>query len=55
MCAIVGVFGAKNAAKLAYYALFSMQHRGQESTGISSADGEKIRLIKKRGLSPFFF
>ena len=50
MCAIVGVFGAKNAAKLAYYALFSMQHRGQESTGISSADGEKIRLIKKRGL-----
>jgi amidophosphoribosyltransferase len=50
MCAIVGVFGAENSAKIAYYALFSMQHRGQESTGISSADGEKIRLIKKRGL-----
>ncbi len=50
MCAIVGVFGAENAAQLAYYALFSMQHRGQESTGISSADGEKIHLIKKRGL-----
>ncbi|SFV63029.1 Amidophosphoribosyltransferase [hydrothermal vent metagenome] len=50
MCAIVGVFGAENAAKIAYYALFSMQHRGQESTGISSADGKKIRLIKKRGL-----
>ncbi len=50
MCAIVGVFGAENAAQLAYYALFAMQHRGQESTGISSADGKKIHLIKKRGL-----
>ena len=50
MCAIVGVFDDDNATKIAYYALFSMQHRGQESTGISSADGKKIRLIKKRGL-----
>jgi amidophosphoribosyltransferase len=50
MCAIVGVFGAENAAQLAYYALFAMQHRGQESTGISSADGKRIHLIKKRGL-----
>lgn len=50
MCAIVGVYGSEDAAKIAYYALFAMQHRGQESTGISSADGEKIHLIKKRGL-----
>lgn len=50
MCAIVGVHGAKNASKVAYYALFAMQHRGQESTGISAADGEKIRLVKQRGL-----
>jgi amidophosphoribosyltransferase len=50
MCAIVGVFGAEDASKIAYYALFSMQHRGQESTGISSADGEKIHLVKRRGL-----
>lgn len=50
MCAIVGVYGAEDAAKIAYYSLFSMQHRGQESTGISSADGKKIHLIKKRGL-----
>lgn len=50
MCAIVGVFGTKNASKVAYYALFSMQHRGQESSGISSADGNKIHMIKKRGL-----
>jgi amidophosphoribosyltransferase len=50
MCAIVGVYGADDASTLAYYSLFSMQHRGQESTGISSAKGEKITLIKKRGL-----
>jgi len=50
MCAIVGVYGDEEATKIAYYALFSMQHRGQESTGISSADGKKIRLVKKRGL-----
>ncbi len=50
MCAIVGVQGAKNASKIAYYALFAMQHRGQESAGISAADGNKIRLIKERGL-----
>ncbi len=50
MCAIVGVHGAKNASKIAYYALFAMQHRGQESTGISAADGKSVRLIKKRGL-----
>ena len=50
MCAIVGVYGAENAAQIAYYALFAMQHRGQESSGISSADGKRIHLIKKRGL-----
>ena len=50
MCAIVGVYGAQNASQIAYYALFSMQHRGQESSGISSADGKRIHLIKKRGL-----
>ncbi|MBD3794746.1 MAG: amidophosphoribosyltransferase [Epsilonproteobacteria bacterium] len=50
MCAIVGVFGDAEAAKVAYYGLFAMQHRGQESTGISVANNEKIHLIKKRGL-----
>jgi len=50
MCAVVGVYGAKNASKVAYYALFAMQHRGQESTGISASVGDKIHLIKNRGL-----
>ncbi len=50
MCAIVGVYGAKKASTVAYYSLFAMQHRGQEATGISVADGERISLYKKRGM-----
>ena len=50
MCAIVGVYNVKNASKVAYYALFAMQHRGQEATGISSSDGTNIFTKKRRGL-----
>ena len=50
MCAVVGVYNVRNASKVAYYALFSMQHRGQEATGISSSDGEHIFTRKRRGL-----
>ena len=50
MCAVVGVFDVKHASKIAYYALFSMQHRGQEATGISASDGSKIRTFKHGGL-----
>ena len=50
MCAVVGVFNVKNASKVAYYALFAMQHRGQEATGISSSDGKHIYTRKRRGL-----
>ncbi len=50
MCAIVGIFNVKNASKVAYYALFAMQHRGQEATGISSSDGQDMFTHKRRGL-----
>lgn len=50
MCAIVGVFGAKKASTVAYYSLFSMQHRGQEATGISVSNGKNIAIYKKRGM-----
>ncbi|MGP1451062.1 MAG: amidophosphoribosyltransferase [Wolinella sp.] len=49
-CAVVGVFGTDSAASTAYYSLFSMQHRGQEASGISSSNGEKLITIKDRGL-----
>jgi len=50
MCSVVGIYGNENASKLAFYALFAMQHRGQEAAGISSSDGKHIHTIKNRGL-----
>jgi len=49
-CAVVGIFGHKEASKLAYFSLHALQHRGQEAAGISASDGEKLKTIKKRGL-----
>lgn len=51
MCAIVGIFGNDDAAKLASAALFAMQHRGHEATGISAGgfDDKRIVTIKNRG------
>ncbi|WP_415397435.1 amidophosphoribosyltransferase [Sulfurimonas sp. CS5] len=49
-CAVVGIYGHKEASKLAYFSLHALQHRGQEAAGISSSDGEKLHTIKKRGL-----
>ncbi len=49
-CAVVGIFGHKEASKLAYFSLHSLQHRGQEAAGISSSDGKKLQTIKNRGL-----
>lgn len=34
-CGVVGIYGAPNAARLCYFALTSLQHRGQESAGIA--------------------
>ena len=49
-CGVVGIYGAQNAAGLCYYALTSLQHRGQESAGIAVSDGNKIKLHKGMGL-----
>lgn len=49
-CGVVGIYGAENAASLSYFALTSLQHRGQESAGIAVSDGDKINLHKGIGL-----
>ncbi|MDO9266994.1 MAG: amidophosphoribosyltransferase [Sulfurimonas sp.] len=49
-CAVVGIYGNKEASRLAYFSLHALQHRGQEAAGISSSDGTKLQTIKKRGL-----
>ncbi|NDJ27030.1 amidophosphoribosyltransferase [Campylobacter sp. MIT 12-8780] len=49
MCAIVGVINSKQASLYAYYALFAMQHRGQEASGISVSDGKNLQTLKGKG------
>ena len=53
-CGVTGIYldspDAVNSASLAYFALYSLQHRGQESAGIAVSDGSTIRLHKALGL-----
>ena len=49
-CGVAGVFGCENASSLVYFALVSLQHRGQESAGIAASNGNAIRLHKDMGL-----
>ncbi len=51
MCGITGVLApGHDAARLAFFALYALQHRGQESAGIAAADGGTIRSHKEMGL-----
>ncbi len=49
-CGVVGVYGVPDAAVKTYYALYALQHRGQESAGIVASDGERVRSKKDLGL-----
>ena len=49
-CAVVGVYGHKEAANIAYLSLYALQHRGQESSGIVASDGEQFHQEKAMGL-----
>ena len=56
MCGITGVWApGRDAARLAYFALYALQHRGQESAGIAAADGRTIRSHKEMGLISAIF
>ncbi len=54
-CGIFAVYGHEDAAKLTYFGLYALQHRGQESAGIVASDGEKVREYKAMGLVPEVF
>ncbi|RLB04988.1 MAG: amidophosphoribosyltransferase [Deltaproteobacteria bacterium] len=49
-CGLFGVFGHPDAAKLTYFGLYALQHRGQESAGIVASDGKHIVEHKSMGL-----
>ncbi|HEX6974690.1 MAG TPA: amidophosphoribosyltransferase [Vicinamibacterales bacterium] len=48
-CGVFGIFGNPEAANLTYLGLYALQHRGQESAGIVSADGEKMYASRAMG------
>lgn len=50
-CGVFGVWApGEEVAKLSYYGLYALQHRGQESAGIATSDGERISVYKDMGL-----
>jgi amidophosphoribosyltransferase len=49
-CGLFGIFGHPEAPHLTYLGLYALQHRGQESAGIVSSDGSRLRLEKGMGL-----
>ncbi|MDB5204907.1 MAG: purF [Candidatus Taylorbacteria bacterium] len=50
-CAVFGVYGkGMDVARLAFFGLFALQHRGQEGSGIAVTDGKKISCHKREGL-----
>ncbi len=53
---MIGVYGhSENVAVLTYFALYAVQHRGQESAGITVGDGRDLRTIKGMGLVSHVF
>lgn len=49
-CGLVGIYNHEEAARMAYFGLYALQHRGQESGGIVTWDGTKIREQRGMGL-----
>ncbi len=50
-CGLLGIWApGEDVAKLTFFGLYSLQHRGQESAGIASSDGERLLVYKDMGL-----
>ncbi|MFM7694659.1 MAG: amidophosphoribosyltransferase [Actinomycetota bacterium] len=51
MCGVFGIHApGRDVARLAYFALYALQHRGQESAGIAVTDGSRITAVRDLGL-----
>ncbi len=58
MCGVCGIWipadQAKNdpaeAARLMFFSLYALQHRGQESAGLAATDGKDLRVVRRMGL-----
>ncbi|QOK26501.1 amidophosphoribosyltransferase [Cytobacillus oceanisediminis] len=49
-CGVFGIWGHQDASQITYYGLHSLQHRGQEGTGMVVTDGKKLKGIKGEGV-----
>src|SRR5215216_2946691 len=50
-CGVIGVYApGEDVARLTYFGLYALQHRGQESAGIASADGVEMHCQARMGL-----
>ena len=49
-CGVFGIFGHPEAANMTYLGLYALQHRGQESAGIVSSNGNELHSHKQMGL-----
>ncbi|MCL6620668.1 MAG: amidophosphoribosyltransferase [Syntrophobacterales bacterium] len=54
-CGVFGIFGHPEAARLTYFGLYALQHRGQESCGIVAGDGCRVSSHRGLGLVPEVF
>src|SRR5438046_8751673 len=55
MCGVCGIWSPATAdpteaARLMFFALYALQHRGQESAGIAATDGRDLRVVRRMGL-----
>src|SRR4051812_42052638 len=58
MCGVCGIWGPAElarddpdaAARLMFFSLYALQHRGQESAGLAATDGTDLRVVRRMGL-----
>ena len=58
MCGVCGIWSPAaqaaidpaEAARLMFFSLYALQHRGQESAGLAATDGRDLRLVRRMGL-----